>query len=1081
MVQKLSLLCFLACSFFVSTAQPLPFFADAVVWFSADSVKPLPDNKVAEWKNNVAPETLVQSNSRYYPLLVSDAINSKPAVSFNGAANQYLNGGNIAKFGSEGQSIFVLTKLNSNANNRTLLAKSANGTTQFKQNKYAIRCSGTNKLYFEYTDNGSFISKASDALTDYAVVSTAVDLKQGTMAFFANSKQVDRINLRQNHEFKSSFDFLVGAYNNASGTTPQADTYFNGLIAEIIIYKRALSQLERQEVENYLRKKYLPGTERLPISLGEDIFQAYSLAPLELNIPDKDYFTSIEWSTGESTPTIIAEKSGIYTVEVTDDWGWKYFDTIRFAKPEITPLRDTTICLGESITWHCGIEDSNDGYSYRWSTGATTASIEISASGTYWVEVEDSFGNIARSAEATVTVDNFAEEISLGNDSELCIGNILEIVSGNTDNIEQYKWSTGETTASIEVSTAGKYWVEAINANGCVANATLNITLKEDAIAPTVDFSIENACENQETILRSKAIAPEGSAIVQGIWTVGNQQFGGNVYRADFPIGEQVIQFQAITDKGCSAQVQKTFDINASPEVDFSPTVACQNVEVKLQSQGSISQGSIVRYEWKFTNESNESESIVAQHIAKTFPAAGEVPMRLEVTSDKGCSSSIQKNITVRPAPELIITHSPACENSQTYFFDRTQYSDINIAVSRKWTINKQVVGEEQALAIVLNEPTTIQFWVQTTNGCELSGETTIEPFPLPQVLFDSVYACPNTPLTLKDYSNGMGSEIDSRTWIVNNVRYNEAQPELQFAELGTYEVLLIVKTASECIDSLHSAITIMPEPNADFTYAPLEGILGEPITFTNNSTHSEQFTWIFPYEEEIETNSIAPISHTFTDSLNTRVKLIAHSPLGCNSSLEKTVPIKSAHYSLQISNCNVLENSYGKALQILVINTGNAVVRNIAFTIEHNSIAPYLALWQGELAAGETLAFSPHNLTQSAIEYVSIQAQILDSPQGEALFSTYFSRDFSNAFTVHSLAPIPARENITLRFASISTDELTITLFNMQGNESFSTHYSPSIGFNQITIPLTKLAAGRYECHITQNGQRVKKTIWVQ
>ncbi|MCL2329007.1 MAG: T9SS type A sorting domain-containing protein [Bacteroidetes bacterium] len=1085
MIKKLLPLGIYLCSLsFASSAQTFPsHISGLTAWFSADALELGNGAPVEEWKNNNNanyPMKLAQSTASFCPSFIENALNGKPVVRFNGS-NQFLNGGDVLNIGTVGQSIFIIAKSINNGNNRTLLAKAANGTSQFSQNKYAIRYANTNVVFFEYTDVQTYRSQNSEVLPDYAIITSTVDLRQGMIALFANSKRVDQLMTRQNHVFTSNFDFLLGAYNGNNGMAPPTvNTQFNGDVAEIIAYNRAVTQQERQAIENYLRLKYFPGTERLPISLGDDVIQPYSLQPLELEVPDRPYFTSFLWNTGQITRQITAEKSGTYSVKVIDNWGWEYYDTIVFSKPEIKQMRDTLLCAGESFTWDCGIAGD---YTYTWSTGETTQSIKIQTAGNYWVEVKDKFGNTARSATIRVDVDNFPVEASLGTETELCKGNFLELVSGNTANIVSYQWNTGATTARLQVNTPGEYWLKATNANNCVAHKTISITIKATGTAPQVNFTIENACEKQITTLRQNSTNTDGSHIVRGEWTIGGETFDGLTREHTFAAaGEQLVRLKVTTNLGCSATLQKMVAINPTPNVNFSPLMVCQNIETTLHPQVSISQGTINRYEWQLPGE-----IIIAQSLRKTFTTSGEIPVALEVTSDKGCKNTAQNNLMVRSTPELNISYSANCERNPVFFFDRTLYTAINNAVSRTWFINNQAVSNNAVFSITMNTTSHVRYVVRTMNGCELSWEKPIILAPLPRAIVDSVFSCTNAQITMTDRSTGNGDEIAERQWLINNVLYNEENPTLKFAEVGTYDVMLTVKTENNCIDSVRSAIEIEAAPKASFTHTPETGVATLPILYTNTSTDATNFTWTFAENEVYEINNQTPFSRTFADTANTHVQLVAHSSYGCTDVVEQIIPLQAAHHRLKIVDCTLSENFYGTEATIHVVNTGNVPVRYINFIFQQNTMTPFAEMWNGRLeplAPGDTLKYRQVRVTQGSLEnfaYITVQAHILENPQGEPLFSTWFTKDFAKKFTVHSLAPVPANDVVHIKFASIDETPVTITLYNMLGNVSFSAQVAALVGFNEITLNVAQFAPGRYECHITQGGQTVRKSLLIQ
>ncbi len=71
------------------------------------------------------------------------------------------------------------------------------------------------------------------------------------------------------------------------------------------------------------------------------------------------------------------------------------------AKPTIIPSGATTFCTGSNVTLN-----SSAGGSYLWSTGATTSSISVSTSGSYWVQVTGAGGCTSPQSDPTVVTVN---------------------------------------------------------------------------------------------------------------------------------------------------------------------------------------------------------------------------------------------------------------------------------------------------------------------------------------------------------------------------------------------------------------------------------------------------------------------------------------------------------------------------------------------------------------------------------------------------------------------------------------------------------------------------------------------------
>lgn len=121
-----------------------------------------------------------------------------------------------------------------------------------------------------------------------------------------------------------------------------------------------------------------------------------------------------------------------------------------------------TICSGESTTF-----TASGGITYAWSTGATTASINVSSAGTYTVTVTNAAGCTA-TASRTLTV-NSPPSASISGANSICGGGASTFTASGGGT---YVWNTGATTAAISVSTAGTYTVTVTNASGCTATAS---------------------------------------------------------------------------------------------------------------------------------------------------------------------------------------------------------------------------------------------------------------------------------------------------------------------------------------------------------------------------------------------------------------------------------------------------------------------------------------------------------------------------------------------------------------------------------------------------------------------------------
>ncbi len=174
------------------------------------------------------------------------------------------------------------------------------------------------------------------------------------------------------------------------------------------------------------------------------------------------------WSTTATTQTINVSAGGNYSVTVTNVCGTQNDDiNILIATPPVYVLgNDTTFCSNFNLQLNAG----NSGSNYLWSNITSLQTLNVNTAGTYWVNISNNCGTIT---DSIVFLQYAAPQVSLGNDTLYCsaFNRLLNALNAGST----YNWSTGNTTASINVIAAGNYFVNVSNACG-IATDTISIT-----------------------------------------------------------------------------------------------------------------------------------------------------------------------------------------------------------------------------------------------------------------------------------------------------------------------------------------------------------------------------------------------------------------------------------------------------------------------------------------------------------------------------------------------------------------------------------------------------------------------------
>ena len=129
------------------------------------------------------------------------------------------------------------------------------------------------------------------------------------------------------------------------------------------------------------------------------------------------------------------------------------------ATPTINAGGPTSFCTGGSVTLTSSAATGN-----VWSTSAPTASITVSASGSYTVTVTDANNCSATSAATVVNVSNAPLPTISATATQACSGDSIVITASTSDS---YVWSNNATTQSITIFNTETVSVTTTNANAC--------------------------------------------------------------------------------------------------------------------------------------------------------------------------------------------------------------------------------------------------------------------------------------------------------------------------------------------------------------------------------------------------------------------------------------------------------------------------------------------------------------------------------------------------------------------------------------------------------------------------------------
>lgn len=191
------------------------------------------------------------------------------------------------------------------------------------------------------------------------------------------------------------------------------------------------------------------------------------------------------WSDNSTNSTLTVNASNQYWLEVSAE-GCSARDTILIdaVAALMSNLGNGTvaICENESYTINAFQPAAT---SYLWANGSTEATLDVSESGVYEVELSNSCGDTLLEL-ITIIISQPLPQLELGQDQNICRGDTVTL-NATTENGLRYLWQDGTELPQYQVTSAGEY--EVTVQNGC-GEIIENITITDENCC---DLFIPNA------------------------------------------------------------------------------------------------------------------------------------------------------------------------------------------------------------------------------------------------------------------------------------------------------------------------------------------------------------------------------------------------------------------------------------------------------------------------------------------------------------------------------------------------------------------------------------------------------------
>lgn len=373
---------------------------------------------------------------------------------------------------------------------------------------------------------------------------------------------------------------------------------------------------------------------------------------------------------------------------------------------------------------------------------------------------------------------------NLGNNINACVINVT--LNGTASGATSYVWSTGATTASIQVTQPGTYWVTAY-ANCCSSSDTIVIT-SDGYVTSAISDSI---CPGDSVLINSTYYSTPGS-----------------------------YTDTLLTTQGCDSILNITIVQHSAPTVTATGgSTICTGLSVNLNASGSQAS-----YVWSPASSlsSSTGSSVVATPMASTI-------YTVTATDTNGCVATDTARVNVLPVPSLDMGN-----NAMVCLGDTVNLNISTSAVAYSWVPANTLIGANTPNPSAFpTVTTTYTVTVTGSNGCTSTGTVMV------------VVNIPPTAPVISENSGVLASTpAVSYQWYLNGVPINGATSQFYTTtQNGFYQVMITDANGCTAMSSIFNYTTFSLD---EFSQDP--GVIISP-TLTDGFIEVKVEAWVLGEE----------------------------------------------------------------------------------------------------------------------------------------------------------------------------------------------------------------------------------------
>jgi len=496
----------------------------------------------------------------------------------------------------------------------------------------------------------------------------------------------------------------------------------------------------------------------------------------------------------------------------------------------------------------------------------------------------------------------------------------LGIDNNSAGYIEEYEWDLGD--GNFSNTSAPTFTHTYVNATAAPQQLTVQLVVKNNThgctdtlrrvitVYPEVTsaFAVDNAIGCHALEVNFTNLSSVTATMFE--WDFGDGGSSGEtdpVHLFENMTANNVdydVRLVSTTPNLCRDTSYQTIRVHPFIEADFTVNEfqGCAPFTITVNNASS---GAITSYEWSWgdgTPGSASSAPVLTHTYNNVSPVPAVYPLQLVVENADGCTDTLIRNITVYPVVISQFTQD-ATEGCNPLGVQFTNQSNA-YATSFVWEFGDGGSSNERdpyhlfENFNLVNEIHTTRLIAYSDHNCTDTSEIDITVYNYVEAdfTFDVGANCTPFDVTFNNASLGaveyhwdFGDGNDITVFDTNPVIHQYTNPSP--TNPVTYEVVLTVWNADNCMSELRRDVVVYPEVIADFSASVLSGCHPLTVDFTNNSTGALSYNWEFGNGQSSDTlNPTMTFENFSLNDTTFMVQLVAVNSQSCTDTF--VVPI---------------------------------------------------------------------------------------------------------------------------------------------------------------------------------------------